>query len=233
MEKVIAKISEAPSVATEAWISSSQVSAIASSVSAVAAIIALGGIYFAWRQVKVMLKTLTSDHERSRRITSIEMLHIWHERLSKKASSSRKLVEEFNFQQAKAVYKQEKIEIELRLKEKFFSIFPEAENDIHNPIEETASHFSVPEKYSALLRWELVTYLNTLETVLSAWNHNVADREMIEEQFEYFISPEDNHYMLQEFRTAAGGSSSYPCTEIFIEHLKSKRSLKSGKEKIA
>ncbi len=212
--------------ANKAGISPEQISAIASCISALAACIALAGIFY-------MYKTLKADHERSRRITSVEMLHIWHERLSRKASISRKLVEQFSFEQAKAVLKQEKITLEKNLKESFFSIFPEAADDMHHAIEENETNFVVPEKYSALLRWELVSYLNTLETVLSAWNHKVADREMIEEQFEYFVSPEDNHYMLQEFRRAAGGAKHYPCIEVFVEHLKNKRSIREGKGKIA
>ena len=207
-------------------ITSGQVSAVASSVSAL-------GVLFIYWQARIMRKSMEADHERSRRITSVEMLQLWDERLSRKASITRKLAEQFNFEQAKSVWNQEKVTLSESQRNSFLAAFPEIENDIHNSIEEGDGKFTIAEKYSALLRWELVSYLNSLETILSSWHHNIADKNMLEEQFEYLVSPENNHFLLQEFRKAAGGAKTYPCIETFVQNLNQKRVPAPGKQKIA
>lgn len=83
------------------------------------------------------------------------------------------------------------------------------------------------------MRWEIVTYLNSLESILSAWRHNTADKEMIEEQFRYMVSPKDGHYILEKFREAAGGAHTYPSIDQFVSHLKTVRANPNGKPKVA
>jgi hypothetical protein len=72
---------------------------------------------------------------------------------------------------------------------------------------------------SSELRWEIVTYLNALEVILSAWNHGIADKRMLEEQFRYLVSTQTGSYFLKNFRIAAGGAHSFPNVEKFVNHL--------------
>ena len=51
----------------------------------------------------------------------------------------------------------------------------------------------------ASLRMVAVTYLNFLETVATAWRHNVGDRGIIEEEFQKILSKE-NEFVLEKFR---------------------------------
>ena len=65
--------------------------------------------------------------------------------------------------------------------------------------------------------------------MLSAWHHNVADQEMLEEQLTYLVSSKNNHFLLENFRQAAGDGESYPSIKVFIAYLKNK----SEKETLA
>ena len=83
------------------------------------------------------------------------------------------------------------------------------------------------------IRWEVVSFLNMLEGVMAAWRHNVADRDIIEEEFQYLVSPEKDHYILKDFRIVAGGKDVFPAIQEFVEKLEKKSTFKSGKGKIA
>ena len=66
------------------------------------------------------------------------------------------------------------------------------------------------------LRWHVITYLNTLETVLISWHLGIVDRETIEEEFA-FINDASKGCTLAEFRHTAGG---FPVIEEFIDAIK-------------
>lgn len=66
------------------------------------------------------------------------------------------------------------------------------------------------------LRWHVITYLNTLETILVSWQLGIVDREVIEEEFD-FIKDASKGCTLAEFRHTAGG---FPVIEAFIDAIK-------------
>jgi hypothetical protein len=79
-----------------------------------------------------------------------------------------------------------------------------------------------------------VSYLNSLEFTLVAWQYSVIDKEIIESQFAYLFRPSDGHEVLKYFRKAAGGGSAFPAIEIFTAHLSQKqRNLLISKANIA
>lgn len=66
------------------------------------------------------------------------------------------------------------------------------------------------------LRWHVIAYLNTLETVLTAWDLGIVDRKTVEEQFA-FLKDTSKGVTLTLFRNIAGG---YPVIEKFINTIK-------------
>ena len=70
------------------------------------------------------------------------------------------------------------------------------------------------------LRWYIISYLNTLETVLVAWQQGTVDKKMIEREFSYMYNPENGVDVLSKFRSTAGGSKVYPVIDYFIFTLK-------------
>jgi hypothetical protein len=80
------------------------------------------------------------------------------------------------------------------------------------------------------LRYMMVRYINTLESILATWRHNVADREIIREEFGYLFDPKKGHHLLKEFR-AVLGDDNYPAIRDFEADLKS-NPLRVGKPQL-
>lgn len=192
----------------------------------------ISGIIIA--QFVIAKRSFQAEHEKARREKAIEMLQFWHQRLSRRSTVARKLVESFTFDQAKKLLDQEMVSrIPLEHKSFVLAIFPDIELQGKEGLIEREQEFDLKPEYSGILRWEIVNYLNHLETILSAWHHNVADKNMIEEQLTYLVSLKDNHYLLESFRRAAGDAESYPCIKAFITHLTDKKAKPStGKKKL-
>ena len=179
---------------------------VATWISAVANIFIALGVGLAWWSFR-------GDHERSRREKAIELVSQWAINMNKRGSAARKLVETLDKEKSKSLWKQEPLKIEKKhigLLRAALEVEVEAPNGSDIPLEETQS---------SELRWQVVTFLNNLESVLSAWRHNVADKEIISEQFRYLVSPTDGHYILEEFRIAAGGNHTYPAIKEFVDHI--------------
>jgi hypothetical protein len=69
------------------------------------------------------------------------------------------------------------------------------------------------------IRWNVVTYLDMLEALTSAWWHHVADRRMIEEQFRFLVDKTQQYTLLKDLREAAGGTRAFPSLDAFVKRL--------------
>jgi hypothetical protein len=68
----------------------------------------------------------------------------------------------------------------------------------------------------AIIRSQAISFLNFFECVASAWYHDVADREMIKQQFSPFVDETNGFTLLQTFRNACGGADTYPGIQNFV-----------------
>ena len=191
---------------------------VATWISAVANIfIALG--------VGLALCSFRGDHERSRREKAVELISQWALNLNKRGSAARKLVETLDHEKSKLLFNQEPLTIG---KKHIGLVRAALEADVNEP---EGNEIDLDENQSSELRWQVVTFLNSLESVLSAWRHNIADKDIITEQFRYLVSKTDGHYILEEFRVVAGGSHTYPAIQEFVEHLKKELNKNDGSGK--
>jgi hypothetical protein len=170
------------------------------------------------------LSQISKDHERSRRELAIELMRAWTTSLDHKGSISRKLVETFDESQARKLFNQEELSLNDSTQKNLFSAAFDADLEADN---------RVSARQSAELRWRVITYLNALETILAAWHHNIADRDILEEQFKYLVSDRDGYSILANFRKAAGSNDTYPAIQAFVAHVQSKlRSAQAGKSAV-
>lgn len=202
---------------------SQSIIAIASSISTI-------GVALLYWQARILTTQLKADHERSRRESAIDMLKVWDNGLNQNDGVARKFVECLNFNQAKAIFNQESFSVDSKYWPMVRSIIPE-NSKLKDFDPEGTSQLKIDDNDSAYIRWLMVSYLNRAETILSAWRHNIADKSMIEEQFSYLVKPEEGHYLLRNFRKAAG--SAYPSLEAFVEHLERESKVSEGKPKVA
>ncbi len=185
-------------------------------------IIAISGTVAA-STIAVYYAQYKSDHERSRREKAVDLILEWSKNLNEKSSIARKFAETLDAQKSLSLFKQEPFEIDSKSLELFFGY-------IGKKKEEGNDKYKLTFEEVTKVRWDVIKYLNVLESILSAWRHNIADNEMIREQFKYLVKPSEGHDVLKEFRKAA--ENSYPAIDEFVSKLENNEN-KEGKEKIA
>lgn len=187
----------------------------ATNIATIIGSLALIGVFV---QIILALKQLKADHERSRREKSVDLLLKWTTNLKEDSSLARKIVESLNEEQCRNLFNQEETKVAERYKTSLKKIL-----SINDELEAQNGCILLSGEKVSKLRWYIMGYLNTLESIMVAWQYSIADREIIEHQFSYLISPEEGHTALRHFRTAAGGDKSFPAIEIFTNHLENKR----------
>lgn len=175
-------------------------------------------------------------HEEMRRIKTVEVMENWSTSLKKETSFAEKIVEEFNEEQCRCLYFKEEFELDCKKGRDICQICKETAGDhLQKPCNKciTGNKFKLAGAQLSEFRWYVVGYLNMLESVMTAWNLNIVDREEIEDQFQYLYNPERGWNALEAFRKAAGGSKAYPNIENFIQEMKNRRSKEhSGRPKL-
>lgn len=167
-------------------------------------------------QVYIQHRQLKFDHERSRREKSVDVLQEWSRGLKKEGSVARKIIECLNEEQCREVFNQQEVKISKKHENLLIQLFGDkikSEDDL----------IILSEGQTTELRWHTISYLNSLEYTLVAWQYAVVDKEIIETQFSYLFRPSDGHEVLKHFRKAAGGENSYPAIEVFVAHIAEKR----------
>lgn len=197
---------------------------------------AIGVAFIAWqaftsaRQLELLERQVSADHERSRRQTAIDVLQQWTETLDRAQPSARVVVEGFTIEECKRLKAKKPLSVP---KEKFHFL----ENALQAVLGEDELSIEddqavrLNEKHVAQLYFLTLTHLNSLEVALQSWLSGVADSEILERQLEYLIRPEDGHYVLENFRTVLGGEKSYPAIAAFVDKLRDKRKTSQPTQK--
>lgn len=152
-------------------------------------------------------------YEIKRREKTIDLMKDWNYNLDAKNSLSRKFAEQLSEEELKKI-----------LKEKEF-IIKDSDNIeiLKNIFEEYVDKNGiVNNKISALLRWELIKYLNKLENICSAWYYHVVDRKLIESEFIYLF--QHGNTALKKVREIE--EDSFPCIDLFEKTMKDRFKLK-------
>lgn len=165
-------------------------------------------------------------HEEMRRIKTVEIMENWSKSLKKETSFAEKIVEGFTEEQCRWLYFKEEFELDCKKGRDICQICKEKAPDAHHTECQnciTGGKFKLAGAQLAEFRWYVVGYLNMLESVMTAWNLNIVDREEIEDQFQYLYNPEKGWDALKHFREAAGGISAYPNIEKFMQEMQKRR----------
>ena len=174
-------------------------------------------------------KTYIGYHEQKRREFAVTLLSKWTRLLTSEGTAARKFIERLTPAQVKKILDMDEFSIENshEIKQIIDAIIgcSHDSGEKNNPEEE----ITITKEQSIKIRWLVVSYLNNLEVIFSAWNNNVADQKMIEEQFRDLIVEEKGYTLLKTFRTAAGGSKIYPNIERFSAEIVKQNASKEGK----
>lgn len=191
------------------------------------AITALSTIFIAL-QFYQMKKAEKKSHEEMRRIKTVEVMQNWSNSLKKETSFAEKIVKSFSEEQCRALYFGEGIKIDIDKGEKICQICPESSENCKKC--KNNKKFKLEGVQLSEFRWYVITYLNMLENVMTAWSLKIVDTDEIEQQFQYLYNPEKGWNALEAFRKAAGGKKSYPNIEKFVSLLKEKSEQENLKD---
>lgn len=190
-------------------------------------------IYISVKQTKIQRKSFTNDYERSRREKAVDILMQWHSKLDKTNSAARKFAETLSDENLQSISNGEKFEIPDTDKNRtYISVLFEKQNT--NEEKNKTNSSEVKDKQNILItaaqsteiRWKLITYLNILENVVSAWKYNIVDRNLIEAEFKYMFDHKDG--ALKRFREIQ--VDAYPCRDLFELEMKNKYTAKISKD---
>ena len=134
------------------------VSAAAESITAVSIVVLLLQLLDARKQMK-------ADHERSRRQLANEHLFVWTSSLNRTTSSARKLADLLNEEECRKLVDEQELVLNANRKslvEAALSNHPELAQ-----IAEEGGHIELSKPQTAEIRYLVVKYLNTLESVLA------------------------------------------------------------------
>ena len=133
------------------------------------AILALG-VLIAMYQLTFSKYSLRCEHERSRRERANDLLLEWSKNLNPKGSASRKFAEKLDKNQTIALFNQEEFEKD----ETQFKLLCAVVDNNDMKIDGQSKKYKVLQKLSIELRWEVVSYLNKLESIIMACSHSRA-----------------------------------------------------------
>lgn len=170
-------------------------------------------------QIFLMKKQIVENHEESRREKTVELMSMWCNSVKKDTCIAEQVARKLNSEQCNSLYRHSSFRVSEELKKEICKFCPLsadkcAECTLHG------EGLEVDGKILTELRWHVITYLNTLETLVLSWHLGIVDKETIEEQFQFLNDPVKGSTLF-EFRRTAGG---YPIIEKFIDAIKNNAS---------
>lgn len=179
-------------------------------------------------QIWMMRRQVRADHESRRRQMSIDLMMDW-EAINGNGMKyvCRKFVKELTKNQKELLIKGEPFEVPQKLTHYVEAIVCNSIHGCSYECEECCKVFknakssadverTLTLSASVVLRQAVVSYLNSFESIASAYCNNVADRDMLKEQFSFLASEEENYKaMIQDFSL----TKYFPCSVKFLNDM--------------
>ena len=204
-------------------------------------------------QLQLMLKQKTDAHDEVRRTQTVNVMWTYLQSHTLHTTSSVKIVEEFSEEECRNLNEMNTLILEKTKKDMICKICQyadicsncneEDENEEGKKeegkngctlMQERVSknkkiktqEYSISPRVVVWLRWNIISYLNTLETVMIAKDKSIVDPETIEEQFQFLFERKHKHieHVLQNYLKIVGWGA-YPHLMLFLQS-KSKNKTK-------
>jgi hypothetical protein len=135
----------------------------------------------------IIFLQLRLDHERSRRDTAVKLIREWTVNQRIETSAVIQLVKKFTLEQCETLVDNKNIlipNIDITAQDILNCLLPGFPDILEKDIAQE-NKLVISGRYAAYIRFRTVSYLNMLESILSAWNCGIARRDIIEEQFRF------------------------------------------------
>ena len=197
------------------------ISTIVTGLAAIAGVVIAG--YQLGRVVdnlKLQKQEITLDHERKLRENAVNHALRWTN-LPIEADSASRVAEKLDNKQIEKLFNFEEIEIGEKNNLKFLKdIFGE---DYQFSIESNNVKLGIKEVTK--LRYYVKYWMNTLESILIAYRHNIADRKIIEEEFEgCILKDRSKEFFLKNVYEQRGKENAFPGIADFLKSMEKKHS---------
>lgn len=180
-------------------------------VQTLAAVFALGSVW-------IMRKQMKKEYDCRRREQTVQLVGRWSENLHPNINRIKRVAEKLSSDQCRKIYNEEEFHASKEIYREIVKALGLKEN-----LQNTNGECTVSAELSSMMHYELVFYLNQLETVLISWQHHIADDEIIEAQFSFLLDDREGKTILENFRRASGSEKTYPAIEMFSQYLKKER----------
>lgn len=139
---------------------------------------------FALGSVLLMRKQMKKEYDCRRREQTVQLAGRWSDNLHPNINRIKRVCEKLSSDQCRKIYNEEEFHAS---KEIYQEIVGALELKKKKQKTKKKNKCNVTAEMSSKMRWELVFYLNHLETVLVSWQHYIADEKIIEDQFSFFV----------------------------------------------
>lgn len=168
--------------------------------------------------VLILIVQIRGEHEKSRREKACELLLEWTEKRNKEMFYAKNIVETFTIKQCRKLYLEEEFKLDASICSDIINFFEiRTQSDTKDVLDKIAVR---------QLKHFVTLYLNLLESILVAWQYSIVDKEIIENEFSSFYSPQEGHNFLQNYRIACGKEDKFPAIELFCIHIENERKEK-------
>jgi hypothetical protein len=176
-------------------------------------------------QQELLTRQVIADHDRSRRENAINYLFEWSRGLLRANSLARKLVEGLSEKQTVDLVDEKPLRLSIEHEELVLGVLSQIPE---KGLKKEGQDILLSKREVSDIRWQVVRYLNTLESIFAAARYKVADRDILIDQFGFLVSPEKGYHLLRKVREALGGAKAYPGLHELEEELEQRRKPKDA-----
>lgn len=185
-------------------------------LSSIASLISSIGIIFLLLQFRLSNKQFKSDHDRTRRLKTIEIMMEFEKSSEPEISAADRLITSLSIEQCRKIITNQPVSLD---KEKRPLVEACLDEYLTRGIQENSNTIVLDVKIITRIRHLIVSYLNMLEIVCVSWQQAIVDRDIIEYQFQFLYRPKEGYKAQEDFRESIGGCKVYPAIEQFLEKL--------------
>lgn len=160
---------------------------------------------------------IQKHHEERRRENTVTFMSNWYSSVKKDTFIAEQVARQLNPSQCQSLYQHNSFYVSEEIKKDICKFCPLVDKCDNCSLKGSNK---IDGKILTELRWHVIAYLNTLETMLVAWDLGIVDKKTVEEQFQ-FLCDSSRGETLVGFRHSAGG---YPVIEKFLDAIKEKGS---------
>lgn len=168
----------------------------------------------------IMRRQMKKEYDCRRREQTVQLVGRWSENLHPNINRIKRVCEKLNDDQCRKIYNEEEFLVSNEIYQEIIRALElKEEKQAINPDDE----YNVTAEISSKIHYELIYYLNQLETVLISWQHHISDDKIIEAQFSFLMDDREGKTILENFRRACGSEKVFPAIEMFSVYLKKKK----------